>query len=532
MDKIVTKSQMQTILDNRPKGVPMDDVLKAYVSNGYKVEGVNYTAPQTMGQKAKDLAVGFAKGAGRTITDTATGVQNIGTAVLGGAESLATGKPLAQTQAMQPNVGIEALKQETPQGQALTQSLEPTNDTQKYGGYAETGAEALAGGGYGLIKDATVGGAKLVAKGAKPVIDTASKVISKVAPTSESIMQRVARIPKGEQAKFEKLTGKSVGTFLDETGNYGTPDKIIEKLHTDFQKSKATADSALETLQGTYRATPVRTALDELAGKVQRTSSVGAPDADLARVTELSAKEKSKGLTMSEINEVKRIFERRVRLDYLKEGTSQESITKATNIDKALHDWQMVEASKAGLTNLQEINKFTQTNKQLMDALGKEQAGIGGNNALGLTDAILVAGGSPESIASLVTKKVLSDKGVQSYVAKKISKIPVKTGVPKAQFKEKLQLPAPSSGSSKVSIEVPISLLSKSQSAIEKELVIKFGKKYTKAQVYEMANRLKELPSPKAGASKVSIEVPIKVNPTNQKDISKGFPKSSKKGKQ
>ena len=388
------------------------------------------------------------------------------------------------------------------------------------------GAGAVLGGAVPLVPEAV----KLAGTGVKKGAEALSKVAEKVTPTSESIMQRVARIPKGEQVKFEKITGKSVGQFLDETGNYGTPDKIIEKLYNDFTKSKQTADDALETLQGTYRADVVKTALNELEGKVERTSSIGAPDIDLSRVRELAIKERQQGLTMSEINEVKRLYEKRVRLGYLKEQ-NVDAIDKATNIDSSLREWQMKEAKNAGLTNLDEINKFTQANKQLMDALGKETAGSAGNNALGLTDAILVAGGSPESIASLVTKKVFSDKGVQSYVAKKLSKVPVKTNVPVAKFKEKLQLPAPKSGQTKVQIEVPIELLSKSDSAIEKELVKNFGKKYTKAQIFEMANRLKELPAPKSGQTKVQIEVPINVKPTKDIDISKGF-KTSKNSKQ
>lgn len=310
----------------------------------------------------------------------------------------------------------------------------------------------------------------------KPIVDTAKTVVQKITPESTEIMQRVARIPKQEQIKFKDLSGESVGSFLDRTGNYGTTDQIVEKLYKDFTQSKANADNALETLQGTYRAAPVRTALSELEGKMQRTSSPGAPDPELSRVTELVNKEKTTGLTMSEINEVKRIFERRVRLDYMKEGTSQDSIQRATNIDKAVHDWQMAEADKAGLTNLQEINKSTQINKQLMDALGKENAGTAGNNALGLTDAILVAGGSPQAIASLLVKKTFSDKGVQSYVAKKLSKNKVKATVPEAKFKEKLQLPAPKTDVQK-SNNVPIKMNKESASTISKREVTNFSKK-------------------------------------------------------
>lgn len=160
MDKTVSKSQMQTILDNRPKGVPMDDVIKAYTSNGYKVEGINYEAPKSTLENAKDVAVGFGKGLARTAVNTASGLQTIGQGAM-----MAAGVPnetVAQT-------GFKSLDTSTPEGQVLQQSLQPTNDMQKYGGYGETGAELLAGGGAGLIKDTVVGGTKLIAKGATPI---------------------------------------------------------------------------------------------------------------------------------------------------------------------------------------------------------------------------------------------------------------------------------------------------------------------------------------------------------------------------
>ena len=353
----------------------------------------------------------------------------IGDVVGAGLESTGLDKPIAE--ALQPVVESDPVQKAMSAFKMLPQ------DTQDVlGAIVNTANIPLTATGAGAVKTGVQAGVKKAGEVAGKV---ATETASKVLPTSEGIMQRVARIPKGEQAKFEKLTGKSVGTFLDETGNYGTPDKIVERLYNDFTKSKQTADDALAQIQGTYKSAPVSTALKELEGKVERTSSPGAPDSDLARVTELVAKEKAEGLTMTEINEVKRIYERRVRLDYLKSNVA-EDVTRANNVDNALRTWQFAEAEKAGLKNLPEINKFTQANKQLMDALGKEQAGIGGNNALGLTDAILIAGGSPESIASLLVKKTFSDPGVQSFVAKKLSKNKVKTGVPEANF-SKQELP-------------------------------------------------------------------------------------------
>lgn len=399
----------------------------------------------------------------------------VGDMVGAGLEATGLDEPIAKV--LQPVVESDPVKKAVEVYKSLPQ------DTQEVlKAIMDSANIPLTVGASSLVKQGVESGLKATGEVLEAGVKAGSNVASKVLPTSEGIMQRVARIPKGEQAKFEKLTGKSVGQFLDETGNYGTPDKIVEKLYNDFQLSRNNADNALGELQGTYRATPVRTALHELEGKVERTSSPGAPDPELSRVKELVAKERKIGLTMKEINEVKRIYERRVRLDYLKTNIP-EDVARATNVDSALREWQFKEADKAGLKNLGEINKSTQTNKMLMDALGKEISGSAGNNALGLTDAILLAGGSPESIASLVVKKTFSDPGLQSWAAKKLSKNKEKIGVPEAQFKEKLQLEAPKEGLPQSSNNIPVNLPKMSESTLEAELTRRFGKNYTKEDI-------------------------------------------------
>ena len=71
MEKTVTRDQMNTILEGRPKGVSGKEIIDTYIANGYKVEGINYTPEQSFGQKAKDVAIGFGKGAVKTVADTA-----------------------------------------------------------------------------------------------------------------------------------------------------------------------------------------------------------------------------------------------------------------------------------------------------------------------------------------------------------------------------------------------------------------------------------------------------------------------------
>ena len=141
MENKLTRDQVRTILQNAPKGTEPSKIIDGLVARGYILEGFN--EPKSVVDNAKDLAIGFGKGVARTAVNATSGVQDIGQGILGGAEALVTGKDLSQTRAMQPNVGIDALKQETPQGQVVTQALQPTNDMQKYGGMAETGAEEI-----------------------------------------------------------------------------------------------------------------------------------------------------------------------------------------------------------------------------------------------------------------------------------------------------------------------------------------------------------------------------------------------------
>lgn len=140
-------------------------IIDAMVKKGAIIQG--YNEPKTVVDNAKDVAVGFGKGLARTAVNTASGLQTIGQGAM-----MAVGVPnetVAQT-------GFKSLDTSQPEGQALQQSLQPTNDMQKAGGTLETVGEFAAGGGAGLVKDAVVGGAKILAKGAAPVLNSVKPV--------------------------------------------------------------------------------------------------------------------------------------------------------------------------------------------------------------------------------------------------------------------------------------------------------------------------------------------------------------------
>lgn len=283
----------------------------------------------------------------------------------------------------------------------------------------------------------------MVKEAIQPVKDTLN-IVKKVAPDSATIMQRVARIPKAKQASFEKTAGESVGSYLVNRGIYGNVEKISEQLYKRFDASKATADNALAQLGGEYKSTPVKTALDELYARETRVSAPGALSKDISRVSELINKYKKNGLTMSEINEVKRMYERNVKLDYLKQNLP-ENVARANNIDNAIRVWQFKQANYLGLKNLPEINKETRLAKQLLDDIGKEYSGVAGNNAITLTDWIMLSGGNAAALAGFLTKKGVSSKSFQSGLAKLFGGKP-KVEEPKAKFETRgpqLALPKP-----------------------------------------------------------------------------------------
>ncbi|MDO8094411.1 MAG: hypothetical protein Q6360_13115 [Candidatus Brocadiales bacterium] len=319
----------------------------------------------------------------------------------------------------------------TPAGEATAAGAELLSDVGTIAG-AAVGAKGLpkvagvASEAAGAVSGALEG---IQGVGSVGIKEAASKAVNPAA-----IMQRVARISKNKQSAFEERAGQSVGQYLVDRGVFGDVESLTQQLFNNFIKSKNAADKALASLPGQFKARPVQTALDELFKRETTISTPGAPSRDFVRVRELRNKYSQEGLTHSEINEVKRLYEHNVRLDYIKENAPT-SVERANSIDSALRRWQIEQSKKQGLTNLQDINRETMLARQLLDDLGAEYAGAAGNNAITLTDWIVLAGGDPGNVAAFLTKKALSSKGVMSGVAKAVAPAP-KSGTPFPIFEQ------------------------------------------------------------------------------------------------
>ena len=286
--------------------------------------------------------------------------------------------------------------------------------------------------------------------------------------TSAGIMNRVARLKPTDEVKFSKLSGKTPGEYLQETGNFGAPDKIIKTESAKFLESKNMVDVEMAKLPGAYRNGAVLDALNGLLERALAVSSENVPASYLSQVRGWLAKYKSTGLTMEEINAVKRLYERNVKLGYNK-LLNAEKVEQATNIDNSLRNWQFKQAEELGFTNIAELNKQTQISKFLIDKLGDQVVGQGALNAVSITDWIILAGGNIEAISGFLTKKFFSSKAVQAKIAEILNSKEIQ-GLIEAEVNPTIQrslreafpqgvlpeLPAPTPGSPQAQINVPI----------------------------------------------------------------------------
>lgn len=240
----------------------------------------------------------------------------------------------------------------------------------------------------------------------------------------ESLMQRVARISKGKQAKFQERAGVSVGTYLVQRNIFGTPDEIVEQLWKRFNESKDRVDTGLASVKGRFKDAYAREALMELAERETKIGVFGKTTPQQARIMELLKKHNNEGLNLSEMNEVKRLYERNVKLDFVREVNST-GIARANTVDRGLADFIVKKADEGGFSNVKDLNKETMLARQLVDDLGAEYAGKAGNNFLSLSDTIFLAEattGNVGSIATAIGKKVLGSDRVMSSVAKLMGK--------------------------------------------------------------------------------------------------------------
>ena len=484
----LTREQTQSIIDaGKAQGLNGKDVFESLIKKGYQPEG--YTPPQeqtNMINTARETFGDF-KGVGQDIlassqgradnmqaigTAQATGEQGtlrsnfqragqiagagadaIGAVAKGAVNTLLSDKTEKDITDVISNFGAKVMANKTVQGiinKYNGLSEEQQRDVDAVGGIVALVGEFVGVGvaqrGASVAGDAIGAGIKTTKKVATEAVDSLStistsldnvtnetfKIGSNILPKSPEIMNKVARLTPTQARKFESIAGMSHGEYLAKTGNFNSPDKILTNEASKFAQSIIDTDQALASLNGTFKNGVVDDVLEGLTQKVNLTSSPNVPSPISAQVSQFIAKHADEGLTMSEINAVKRLYEREVKLSFNK-LTSSNDLVKATNIDSALRKWQFETAESLGFTNLKEMNKQTQISKQLINSLGDQVVGKTGLNDLNLTDWIMLSGGDPTAVGGFLTKRLFSNKTIQARIARFLS-----DAVPDGAIKPKL----------------------------------------------------------------------------------------------
>lgn len=264
------------------------------------------------------------------------------------------------------------------------------------------------------------GSASLLQGGINKAVRATQNMSLSDGSTSAGIMDRIVRLKPTDATKFKNITGKTPGQYLSESKNFGPPDKIITNEASKFAQSKGAVDAELAKLPGVYKNGAVSDALKGLYEKGLKVSSPNVKAPYMDQLVGWINKYKSGGLTMDEINAVKRLYEREVKLGYNK-LMNGDKVQQATNIDNALRKWQVEQANELGFKNIAELNKQTQISKFIVNKLGDKVVGQKALNSVNLTDWIVLGGGDPVSVAGFLTKKFFSSAWVQARIAKLLS---------------------------------------------------------------------------------------------------------------
>jgi len=252
----------------------------------------------------------------------------------------------------------------------------------------------------------------------------------------EGLADKLTTTYKGfSKAQAKKITktniaGVEPGIWLSEHGIFGTVGSMVEQLSEVHKKSKRAVDESLDTIKSPIRSENSISILNKLtqAFKPLDLTSKSFRDAR-SRINELRIKSKKEGLTLSEMNETKRLLDDNLNT-YSPTGDMKEGIANAdlaatrdqlkTEIEKL--------AAENGIPNIKELNKQTQVSYGIKSAMVTNAINGSTNRILSLTDlgimtgvGLTMSGGT--AVGVLIGKKILESPVFKTSVANQLRKM-------------------------------------------------------------------------------------------------------------
>lgn len=160
-------------------------------------------------------------------------------------------------------------------------------------------------------------------------------------------------------------------SFLNKHNVSGTPEQMLSQLTEIWQTSKAVVDERLSKVPGTFKhadAQVILTELSEVLGKQDNLSQASL--ANFEKLQDLATKHANEGLTLVEMNDLKRTVSNADIINIFKQSSGVKEGLKAKEIGNALKSVKRLvedEASKAKIPRIRELNRETQRGKALAD---------------------------------------------------------------------------------------------------------------------------------------------------------------------
>lgn len=262
----------------------------------------------------------------------------------------------------------------------------------------------------------------LVNSAVEGTVNLAKKIPKPTLIKWSDISTRANRFIAGDEQKFIDQMKETPGEFATSRGMKEVWEKAIERAQQNFERSKAEADTSFEAIQGKFSTKWSSNDIVWDLLKANKDKMDAQPrNKDATRVNELLAKYESKEwLSMTEINEAKRIHARNHKYSY-EQRTSNEA-RNASDIQNDIRDWQFKTAKENWFLNADKVNMETKGWKMFADSLAKKMDRSGANNSIGITDWIALSGGNPTNVALFLGKKVASSNLIKTGAIKLFSK--------------------------------------------------------------------------------------------------------------
>jgi hypothetical protein len=195
--------------------------------------------------------------------------------------------------------------------------------------------------------------------------------------------------------EFTRVQKKTPSKWMMEKGIAGTPNQMSNQLGKVLEASRSSLDEGLASIPDTFQTDTVKGIL----GDMKRKLKVFKPDdipvsqrgkARIAKIENLARKHDKSGLTLTEMNELKRDLNRQIELyqsgkSVLKKG---KDIEELGFLKDELKEFIEVEANKKGFKNVKSMNMQTKAALDLKRNLDRAIISSFKNRGLGLTDFI------------------------------------------------------------------------------------------------------------------------------------------------